>query len=423
MSNRTWLDSVRFAAFALLFLAACGDSATKKSKAYKGPTYHRDVAPLLDQHCLGCHISGGIAPFALDNFEAAKAFAGAIAEKTRERLMPPFNADNSGDCNTYQHARWLSDAEIETFAAWAKGGAVEGAPVAATGGSTAVIDLDHISATLEQSRAYTPDKDLADDYRCFVIDPGVAGKQFLTGYSVRPGQPKEVHHMILYQAKSDAASALADEKNAATGGNGYTCFGGADVDANMVAGWAPGSSTTLYPEGSGIPIESDRKLIMQIHYHTEHGVTPDRTQIDLQLEDFVNQEMLIVGLADTQLRLPPGQSETSTSTYLSLENTIPIGGINLLGVFPHMHKLGTRLKVEILDGADGDQCLVDVKRWNFDWQQLFLYSEPLYIRPKGMVKLTCTYDTTSRKDVVTWGEGTNDEMCLNFFFVTAGYSF
>jgi len=63
-------------------------------------------------------------------------------------------------------------------------------------------------------------------------------------------------------------------------------------------------------------------------------------------------------------------------------------------------------------------CVVDVPEWDFNWQQLYLFEEPLVAQPTDTVTITCAYNTTGQTDTVTWGEGTQDEMCLNFFYVT-----
>jgi hypothetical protein len=71
------------------------------------------------------------------------------------------------------------------------------------------------------------------------------------------------------------------------------------------------------------------------------------------------------------------------------------------------------------NGAPEDKlCMADVWRWDFHWQQLALYQDPLFVTPSDVLELRCTYDTTSRDAVTTWGEGTGDEMCLVFVYVT-----
>ena len=58
----------------LLVLSACGVG---------DPTYHQDVAPILDGRCVSCHQAGGIGPFALDSYAAAKPLASVIAASVK----------------------------------------------------------------------------------------------------------------------------------------------------------------------------------------------------------------------------------------------------------------------------------------------------------------------------------------------------
>jgi hypothetical protein len=65
----------------------------------------------------------------------------------------------------------------------------------------------------------------------------------------------------------------------------------------------------------------------------------------------------------------------------------------------------------------GDTCLVDIPQWDFHWQQFFFYQQPLTVPASTSVKLTCTWDNPTDKTIV-WGEGTEDEMCLSYFYLT-----
>ena len=82
-----------------------------------GPTYHQDLKPLLDARCVNCHVSGGIAPFALDTWEAAVAKAPAIADAVQSGRMPPWHAGPADV--TYLRNPSLTDAQKATVAAWA----------------------------------------------------------------------------------------------------------------------------------------------------------------------------------------------------------------------------------------------------------------------------------------------------------------
>ena len=96
-----------------------------------------------------------------------------------------------------------------------------------------------------------------------------------------------------------------------------------------------------------------------------------------------------------------------------------LGVYNVWGVFPHMHTLGRKLRAEV-DHANQTTCLVDVPRWDFNWQQGYFYADGPKLAGGGdMLRIACTHDTTSRGEPTTWGEGTNDEMCLAFLYVSA----
>src|SRR4051812_23631091 len=109
----------RISAISLLALAACSGreaaSPPPLEPARRDPTYERDIAPIIASSCKSCHVAGGIAPFPLQTFEDAAARADQIAVAVIRRTMPPFGVDNSGQCNLYRDARWLTDQEIGTI--------------------------------------------------------------------------------------------------------------------------------------------------------------------------------------------------------------------------------------------------------------------------------------------------------------------
>src|SRR5690348_10787183 len=62
------------------------------------PTFWQHVAPILEDKCVACHQSGGIAPFPLDNFADAERRANQIVDMTENRIMPPYLMETGGEC-------------------------------------------------------------------------------------------------------------------------------------------------------------------------------------------------------------------------------------------------------------------------------------------------------------------------------------
>lgn len=341
-------------------------------------------------------------------------FADALADEVEARTMPPMPVNNDGSCNTYANARWLSPSEIAIFRAWAAGGTPEGDPSRIPALPNAPGGLENPSVTLDFGADYTPSSGRPDDYRCFIVDPGFTQDTYLVGYEVLPGDAREVHHAIVYQPKSDAAADQAVQLDAADAGLGYTCFGGAGVDADPRVLWAPGGGVVNLPSGTGLPLARGRKLVLQVHYNLAAGSFPDRTRVRLATSNSVAKAATYLAAADTKMKVAIGQAEGTTTRTLSGTGT----ALKIYGALPHMHTLGLKLHVDAATASD-KRCLVDVDRWDFHWQNAWWYAEPLTLDQFKSVTISCTYDTRDRTSPVTWGEGTSDEMCLSYFYATA----
>ena len=395
----------------LVVLGACG-------KPPSGPTYHKDIAPLFASQCAECHQPGGIGPFSLVTYADAQKHAAEAAFAVGARLMPPSNVDASGKCRTYQDSRWLSDAQIKLVKDWADAGAPEGDDDQPAPALPHVDALDDANVVADMPVEYAPQGSAEhpnDDYRCFIID-GADADSYVTGFEIVPGQPQEVHHMILVatldQETEDQAQALddADERP------GFECFSNVfDGNIAFLAGWAPGKNTVRYPKDTGIFVVGGRKMIMQIHYNLLAGPgVPDRTSVKLTTVPSVPKEATVFPVADDNLDVPPGLKKGVYSF------SQPLAGItddlDVYGVFPHMHTLGQTLEFGVHpinddDPAD-DFCMTSVWRWDFHWQQLFLYDDPIRVKASDVLHVACSYDTSHRSTDVVWGEGTQDEMCL-----------
>jgi len=407
------------AAVLLMALSAFGCGEDAKPKPARIPTYHEDIAPLVAAHCGACHAPGQIAPFPLLEYKDVKSRAEAIRRATGERTMPPFVLDNSGACHTYKEAdaqgRWLSDEQIQMIDAWAGAGAPEGDPAMAPGARPmSPIKLDRVDATFAMETEYTPDPNVFDDYRCFVIDPKLAEDIFLTGFDVQPGVPQMVHHLTLYSIDTPEAEVEAEKLDAEEAGPGYSCIDDIRIpDTRWLIGWGPGGGAIKFPEGTGLRMQGGRKTLLQMHYNKENGSFPDLTSIDVTLAKSVGREARVRRVADTDLHLPPKRPSVEETDYLIIPRAS-----TLWGLWPHMHKLGKSLKVEAVSGSD-KACVAQVNRWNFHWQGFAHYTDPIHVAEGDSLRITCTYDTMGRDTETTWGQGTMDEMCIAFFYMTS----
>src|SRR5215471_18754037 len=73
-------------------------------------TFTKDVAPVLQKNCQGCHRPGEAAPFSLLTYEQARPWAKAMKEAVLLKKMPPWFADPH--YGKFANDRSLSPQEI-----------------------------------------------------------------------------------------------------------------------------------------------------------------------------------------------------------------------------------------------------------------------------------------------------------------------
>ena len=217
------------------------------------------------------------------------AYAPWIAFVTRQRIMPPWPPGPDSPEYVGQAARQLTRLELATIAAWVAHGAPLGKAVS---GTVPQPPRPAGSLTLQMPVAYVPSAadGATDDYHCFVLEPKLRQDEFVTSVQIQPGAPSIVHHVILFR-ETGVAAAAARNRNRATAGKGWSCFGGTGLpgeganlmDAPWLGAWVPGKTSTATPAGTGVLLPRGSVIVMQVHYNLLHGVKPDRSRAVLGL--------------------------------------------------------------------------------------------------------------------------------------------
>jgi hypothetical protein len=316
-----------------------------------------------------------------------------------------------------------------------------------------------------------------DDYRCFLVDPGLSDDAFITGVQFLPGNPEIVHHAILYRVPPDQV-AVAEERDSGEEGRGWTCFGGADLPTGRVglaaldsapwlAAWAPGGEERRFGRSLGVHVDAGSRIVLQVHYNLSRAGGDDATRVRLRLApgdaDLTPLETMLL---PAPVELPCAEGETGplcdrTKALLDLAHRFgqdtwrTVGGLQLLcdgdpaapvpattqscdrrigepttihAAAGHMHLLGRSIRIDLNPDTARAQALLDVPTYDFDDQGARPLTEPVTAGPGDTVRVTCTHDAGLRGVLpalegeepryVVWGEGTTDEMCLGILVVT-----
>ncbi|MGO9559982.1 MAG: hypothetical protein ACLPQS_16605 [Acidimicrobiales bacterium] len=322
--------------------------------------------------------------------------------------------------------------------------------------------------TLQASDSYTPHAadGGTDDYHCTLVNPHLKVNSYIVATHFYPNSD-EVHHAILFEVPPDvAAEAEAADHN----GKGWTCFGETALGQGLaqlgstpwLAAWAPGHGLDVTPPDTGVYFPKGSLVIMQVHYNLLEGDKPVHVQLKLQTVPAATHHLIPLHLdllpAPPDIPCPSGVHGPLCNRAASLQNlgqlfgsqmvsfvniieqvcgrnpVDPPGGdtttctwpINwsgeILRVTPHMHLLGTGMKVTLDPGTPQAKVLLNDTSYNFDYQRSFTMPKPVIVKAGSSIQVTCTYNPRLRQELpqlrklppryITWGDGTAEEMCL-----------
>jgi len=452
--------------------SASGGSSSGMSGSMNGdaPTWYADIAPLVSEHCQGCHTDGGIAPFSLQTYPQAKMWAGTFEGVLPNGRMPPFLAAETADCKPrfgFKDDLRLSAEQIQMFVRWNDAGCPEGTPTSAAAlPQPPEIELKDAEVNVTIPSPVTIEGS-GDKFICFSLAPDLSAlaatgaaasllgdRVLINAAQVHAGNAAIVHHVLVYTDEAGESAALAGDKGY------YDCFGGPNLSSPaLLMAWAPGATPLTAPEGVAMVVPSKGRLVMQVHYHpTGAPQTDSATSLQLRgygagIPTYVSTLTLIgnarsqkasgMGLqpgpndrAQAEFRIPAGAQNHVESMLFDMPAKTP--EYRLWSVASHMHYVGTEMRIGVTRGAPGgepaEECLLDTPNWDFNWQRGYRYDVPIEQAPTlkagDVLNLRCTYDNSSQnafvqealfeqgltapRDVVL-GEETLDEMCLGVF--------
>jgi polyisoprenoid-binding protein YceI len=428
-------------------------------------SFASQVQPILEANCASCHQPGeaGASMWTLATAGDAAEVADGLAVVTGAGYMPPWPPSQVGI--PLRHARGLTAAQIDVLRQWADSrGALDvpaDTPVRPT--PEPEVPQPRADVRLELAEPYQGSPAKRDDYRCFILDPGLTEPRFMTGYTFEPDQRSVVHHALVYRIRA-ARVESARARDEADPGSGFACLAGAGMGTgggDLVAGWVPGQRPAAFDPGLGFDFQPGDVLVAQIHYHYESANPPDRSRMTLQLAAPGEQvtalrtrELLApvelpcppgvlaplcdreAALADAEIRFGPtgriipdvlhricrsdvatvaarsdGYTAATTCDYQLRESG------TIVDVLGHMHELGLAYRMTLNPGTDREKILLDIPTWDFDWQLNYQPVEEVRIESGDVLRVDCSWDRRLRYEeaprYIFFAEGTDDEMCFS----------
>ncbi len=376
------------------------------------PTFNKDIAPIIFQHCSSCHRPNEVGPFPLLTYAQARSRAKQIARVVERKIMPPWKP--SAGHEVFKNARTLSDAQIAVIQAWAQAGAPEGAasdlppaPQYPEGWHLGEPDL-----IIKIAKPYVIPAEGPDIYVHFVLPLEFQEDKYVLACQVLPSNRRVAHHGVPILDGSGTARKLAQQH----GGDHYPNFGGAGfIPRGFLPGYAPGQTTTVdESDDRGFTLAKGTDIVLQMHYHPTGKEETDQPQVGLYFTDKKPQRTPgVILMANNDVYIPAGEKAYKRSDRF----TLPVD-FEVRDVWAHMHLIGREVKVwaRLPDGTRQDLFLIS--DWDFNWQDSYRYRRP-FVLPQGtVVQADFTWDNSADNprnphhppQKISWGEGSADEM-------------
>ncbi len=389
-------------------------------------TWNQDIAPIFFEHCGKCHHEGGIAPSSLLTYNDALSQPYAILGVIEEGTMPPWPANEN-----YTHfvdENVLTEDEKTAITNWINNGFPEGDGEAPTAPSY----NDGFQIASPDEIVEIPDYTVTsseDVYRSFLIPTTSGGvTRYIGSVEFDPDNTDIVHHVLAFYDPSG----VPQQSDNADPGVGWTSTGGSfPSDAAVLIGiWVPGMGHMEFPENLAIPLPSNAKFVIEVHYAPGSQDQSSAVKMRLKYKPAGNirtvyhDPLLFHGppsLQEPALIIPP--NEISTFHEESVTTNVPL---SFLSVFPHMHLLGQTFKVYALDANQDTIRFIDVDDYDFHWQFNYKFPTLLPVPTGSRLYGVATYDNTTANEEnpnnppqwVFLGENTTDEMMVCFFMYT-----
>lgn len=360
-------------------------------------TYHKDIAPLLQEKCQDCHRAGTAAPFSLLTYDDAVNWSAMIKEVVQTKRMPPWHADPR--YGHFANARDLTAEQQQRLCAWVDGGTPEGDP-ATTPAPLTFADgwrIDQPDVVFELPRVVDVPATGTMSYQYLMTPTNFTEDMWIEQAEARPGDRGVVHHIIVFATDPKSKNPIQER--------------------NWLIAFAPGSEPLRLPAGIGRKIPKGSQLVWQMHYTPNGKATTDRSQVAFKFcKAPPEKQTRVHGIDNHRFRIPAQHPNYAVQSRHTLD--FPV---TLLAMMPHMHVRGKSFsyRATLPDGTK--ETLLSVPQFDFNWQTSYRLQEPRKL-PKGtLIECVAHYDNSTAnpanpdpQKTVTWGDQTFEEMMIGY---------
>jgi mono/diheme cytochrome c family protein len=407
----------------LLFAAlGCGQYLNAQGKPVTTPTFTKDVAPILQQHCVTCHRPGEAAPFSMLTYEETKPWAATIKMVVSQKIMPPWFADPR--YGHFANERSLSAEEIRTLANWVNAGAQKGVAEDMPAPPKSFVEgwgIPSPDVVFQLPKPFSVPASGVMDYQYVIVPTEFTEDKWVQMLEVRPTDRAVVHHIIAYLREPGsnyfkdqkpgiffvAPPAKVDEKVDASA-----------LPSDFLVGYAPGQPAEILHPGEGKLIKAGSDIVFEVHYTPNGTATTDQTKLGLVFTKAPPKErVLTLSASNGTFKIPPGDPNYEVDATFSVRKDV-----KLVGLHPHMHSRGKAFEYRLVFPDGRKETILSVPSYNWHWQLWYNLAEPIDLPQGTKIECSAHFDNSPNNPenpdptkAVIWGQQSWDEMMVGFF--------
>ena len=414
----------------LAVLSLAGVLLTPLAVRAADDTFVKDVAPILNRSCVGCHRPGEAAPMSLVGYENVRPWVRSIRQRVVARQMPPWKADPAASV-AFENDPSLSQAEIDRLVRWVDAGAPRGdgpeppAPALARGWSDPsgrepdyVLSLP-VPYTVPASNASASAGVLNPT---FYVKVPFDDDRWIRAVQARPDQRSVVHYMDLnvveFPEGTMPPGAVVQQMGAAAIGVGQ------EIDF-LTANYRPGYGYEAFPAASGRRLKGGRNRYFQITMHyTQAGIpTDDRSTFGFWFSSTAPTNEIVkapitagVVTADGKAvfdgaRAKAGPTLQTKVYYPTVPGNTPrfevvsiqavSAPLTIYELLPHAHNRATDFKYTVVFPNGEERVLLTVPRYDEGWQFAYRLATPLKVPAGAKIVVVAHYNNSASNRTVT----------------------
>src|SRR5580765_3912032 len=266
-------------------------------------TFTKDVAPILYKSCVECHRPTMFAPMSLLTYDDARPYARSIKQRVVSRIMPPWGADPAH--GEFKNDPRLSQAEIDTIAAWVDGGAVKGhdadlpkAPQFADGWTIGKPD-----AVFTMEEEYDIPATGVIPYQYLRVPTHLTEDKWIQAIEIRPSANAQVHHVLAYTQPA-----------------GQPINQGSELGPTNIGGVTPNKPGITFEPGTARLLRGNQDIVLQMHYTTNGSAEDDKTEVGIIFAKEPPKRMIAGGyVINFSFTIPPNTDDYEVKSTTKLE--------------------------------------------------------------------------------------------------------